>query len=116
MLYGVRDQVQEELKALRHELKAEFKGQLSKVEHRFGKVDARFSAIHEEFGKVHASIEALTSHVHHTNSEVHRIAILVEDQNAKNSIVLDGLVSLFHRQDRVERDVADIKQFLLKAK
>jgi hypothetical protein len=30
---------------------------------------------------------------------VARLAVLVEEQNARNKVVLDGLTSLFHSQD-----------------
>ncbi len=42
---------------------------------------------------------------HELKSEMHRVALLVEEQNARNRIVLDGLTSLFERQDRVEAKV-----------
>lgn len=37
------------------------------------------------------------------SADIHAIKILVEEQNAKNNIVLDGLTNLFHRQDRIEK-------------
>lgn len=39
-------------------------------------------------------------------SEIHRLALLVEEQNARNKIVMDGLTELFYRQDRVEKLVS----------
>lgn len=70
MLYGVRDELKSEMKAM----------------------DFRFE------GKFHA----LSAQIHELHSQVHRIGILVEEQNAKNNIVLDGLTSLFERQERLE--------------
>ena len=36
------------------------------------------------------------------SSQVHGLTILVEEQNAKNNVVLDGLTNIFHRQERLE--------------
>jgi hypothetical protein len=48
-------------------------------------------------------MEILRSEV---KSEIHRLALLVEEQNARNKIVMDGLTELFYRQDRVEKLVS----------
>lgn len=37
-------------------------------------------------------------------SEIHRLALLVEEQNARNIFVLDGLTQLSDRQERLEKD------------
>ena len=50
--------------------------------------------------KVDSRFEKMTA-------EIHRIGLLVEEQNAKNNIVLDGLTSLFARQERIETKIDD---------
>jgi hypothetical protein len=39
-------------------------------------------------------------------SEVHRMAIMMEEQNSRNKFVLDGYEQLYKRQDRLEFDVS----------
>lgn len=56
------------------------------------------------------SLEArLESYFEKMMSEIHRIGLLVEEQNARNIIVLDGLRSLFDRQERLEARVRDLE-------
>jgi hypothetical protein len=52
--------------------------------------------------KSEGKFNLLNANIQQLKSEVHRIAILVEEQNAKNNIVLDGLTNLFERQERLE--------------
>jgi hypothetical protein len=82
MLYAVRDQLKADINSSRSEIKSEFKAVHSKIESLEAKVDARY---------------------HDLSSQIHQMKILTEEQNAKNNIVLDGLVNLFERQDRLER-------------
>ena len=78
MLYLVRDELKSDVKSLEHRLNA-----------RFSSHDSRFESIESKLEKM--------------SSDIHSIKILVEEQNAKNNIVLDGLTSLFYRQDRIEK-------------
>ena len=50
------------------------------------------------------------------SSELHRVALLVEVQTARNTIVLDGLTSLFTRQERVESQVDKLAGILISLK
>jgi hypothetical protein len=50
-----------------------------------------------------SSLEAkVDSRFHEISSQLHQMKLLTEEQNAKNNIVLDGLVNLFERQERLE--------------
>jgi hypothetical protein len=44
----------------------------------------------------------MTAQIHQLTAQVHRVGILVEEQNAKNGIFLDGLTNLFECQERIE--------------
>lgn len=57
------------------------------------------SELVSKFNSLEHRFEAFSQDV---KGEVHRIALLVEDQNARNAIVMDGLTSLFERQERIE--------------
>lgn len=72
------------LHLVRMELKSEMKAGFSQVNARFNQVDARFEQV---------------------LSEIARIGILVEEQNSRNRIVLEGLSGLWERQERVEKRV-----------
>ncbi len=86
---------QKMLYLVRDELKSDIRATNSNLESLEHKMDARFDKM---------------------TSEIHRLAILVEEQNAKNNIVLDGLSSLFHRQDRVENQVTEFGKTLTSLK
>ena len=62
------------------------------------KMDSKFSSMDSKFDKV--------------LSEIHRIGLLVEEQNARNKFVLDGLTSVLDRQDRQENEIVGIKKTL----
>lgn len=94
MLFGVRDQLSEQIKA---------------ESRRF---DSQFHELKSEFHELKSEFHGVKSEIHGMKSELHRVAILVEEQNARNAIVLDGLTSLFTRQDRVETEVSDLKKYL----
>ena len=43
-------------------------------------------------------------------AQIYELRALIEEQNARNAIVYDGLTNLFARQDRVEKRVDVEKQ------
>ncbi len=43
-------------------------------------------------------------------SEVSRVGLLVEEQNSRNSVVLEGLTGLWDRQKRVESRVDEVEK------
>lgn len=88
MLYGVRDQL-------------------------IKRIDSRFHSLKSEIHEVKSEIHGVKSEIHEIKSdvsglreEVHRLALLMEEQNARNAIVLDGLTGLFDRQDRLEKEMS----------
>jgi len=71
------------------------------------RMDAGFEKRDSQFHELKSEIHGVKSEVNGLKSEVHRLAILIEEQNARNIIVLDGLSSLFHRQERIESKLAE---------
>lgn len=69
------------------------------------RTDARFNQIDARFSQVDGKFNQLESQVAQVLSEIHRLAILVEEQNARNKYVLDGYEQIFQRQDRLEIEV-----------
>ncbi len=47
--------------------------------------------------------------LHGMSAQMARIALLVEEQNSRNKVVLDGLASVLARQDRVEERLAAVE-------
>lgn len=80
MLYAVRDDLDSSFKTLKASVRT---------------VDAKIEV-------VDAKVDA---HFHQLSGQIHQMKILVEEQNAKNNIVLDGLTNLFERQERVEAEL-----------
>ena len=90
MLDEARYELKHEISSFRLENRAEFK-----------RVDARFE-------QVGASIADVKSGLEKVLAEVHRVGLMVEEQNARNKYVLDGYTSLSDRLDKVEKQIKDI--------
>jgi hypothetical protein len=84
MPYGVRD-----------ELRSEIKGMEAKLSYEIHQVSSEARAVEAK----------LSSQIHQVSSQVHRLGGLIEEQNSKNNVVLDGLTNLFHRQELLEEEV-----------
>jgi hypothetical protein len=69
---------------VRDELKSDVSSLSRKMDTRFAATDSKLDAM---------------------NSKIHQALLLVEEQNARNRIVFDGLTSLFTRQERTEARV-----------
>ncbi len=58
--------------------------------------------LESKINQVESKINQVDSKVELVLSEIHRMAILMEEQNSRNKFVLDGYASLYERQDRLE--------------
>ena len=76
------------------------------------------ASINSSEKKLEAKINQVESKVELVLSEIHRMGVLMEEQNSRNRFVLDGYDSLYRRQDRVElrldTHVQDIENLILK--
>ncbi len=132
MLSGVRtellqriDQGREEARADNQRLeakidsvKAELKADNQRLEAKIDSVKAELKAeIHEvraELHEVRAELHELKAEIHEVKAGVARIEVLVEEQNARNRIVLDGIVALLSRQNQVEQRVEQVEDTVRK--
>jgi chromosome segregation ATPase len=73
------------------------------IDAKFADMDVKFANIDGKFANIDARFDTMESKFSELQSEVHRVALLVEEQNARNAIVMDGLTILFERQERVEQ-------------
>lgn len=94
MLYSVRD-----------ELIAHTEKKFEQTEVKFHELKAEIHEVKAEIHEVKAEIHEVKVHVSQIEKSVHKIALLVEEQNNRNKIVLDGLSQLFQRQERIEKKV-----------
>jgi chromosome segregation ATPase len=113
MLSGVRtelleriDQVKNELKADIHEVKADIDGVKAEIHG----VKAEIHELRAEIHGVKAEIHGVKAEIHEVKAEVARIAFLIEEQNARNKVVLDGLMAVIDRQDRTERRMDTVEE------
>jgi uncharacterized protein (UPF0335 family) len=63
-----------------------------------------------EIYQVKATLHAVEAGLHAVQADVARIALLVEEQNARNKVVLDGLVAVMTRQERVEHRMDKVEE------
>ncbi|HPI40366.1 MAG TPA: hypothetical protein PLJ21_06150 [Pseudobdellovibrionaceae bacterium] len=79
------------------------------IDKRFEAIDKRFEAIDKRFDAIDKRFEALENKMearfNDLKSDMHRILILLEEQNTRNKFVLDGYTLLYERMDRLEINV-----------
>ncbi len=119
MLQLVRTELKEDISGLRSEMKAGFSkidarfkrvdarfntidARFNTIDARFDKIDARFNEIDGRFGEVDGKFHEVVAAIHGLTAQVARQGMLVEEQNARNNIVLEALTGLTQRQNRVE--------------
>lgn len=90
-MISFKDEIKSEVNSFRGEIKI-LREDISRIDH---KMDSRFDKV---------------------LAEVHRIGVLVEEQNARNKFVLDGYAVLYDRQGKVEQQVHSFEKTLLDLK
>lgn len=92
----------------------------NQMEARFSEIDARFNKMEARFSEIDARFNTIESKLDKVLAEVHRMAVLMEEQNARNRFVLEGYDQLYKRQDRleieVERRLKNIEELIIKKK
>lgn len=86
MLYEVRGELKSDILSLEEKMNGKFK-----------RVDARFNQVDAQFNELRADIKEIKSEFKSMHALVHRQTLLMEEQNNRNRIVLDGYASLFDR-------------------
>ncbi len=102
---GVKSEIHE-VKAEIHEIKSEVhevKSEIHGVKAEIHEVKSEIHGVKAEIHEVRAEIHEVKAGLAKLDKSVHRVALLVEEQNNRNKIVLDGLAQLFTRQDRIEK-------------
>lgn len=121
MLYLVRDELNHSITSLEHKMVGGFKdvdarfnesdakfksidarfnemeARFKEIDARFDKMEARFAEIDARFDKMEARFEKIEAKLEQVLSAVHRIGLLVEEQNVRNKYVLDGYAQLYEQ-------------------
>lgn len=88
---------------------SKFKKMDAKFEARFAAIDARFKEMDAKFEARFAAIDArfatLEKKIEDVYIQVQRTNVLMEEQNNRNKLVMDALMSLLNRQDSLEKKV-----------
>lgn len=80
-------------------------------------LEARFHEVKAEIHEVKADIHSVKADIHDVKADIHelkagmaRMLLLIEEQNARNRVVLDGLVAVMARQERAERRMDGVEE------
>ena len=91
----------------------ELSHKLSSHSERFDSIDAKFDGVDARFNGVDARFDSLehkmNSGFESLKAEITRLAVLIEGQDARNKVVLEGLTNLTQRQDRLEVRFQDVE-------
>jgi chromosome segregation ATPase len=87
-------------KAMLDEAREELKHQITSVKL---ELNAKIEALDAKIGTVDSKIGTMDSKIEIVLAAVHRVGLLVEEQNARNKFVLDGYTSLNDRLEKLER-------------
>ena len=90
------------LTTLRKQIKSEINSSEKRLESKINQVESKINQVESKINQVESKINQVESKIELVLSEMHRMAILMEEQNSRNKFVLDGYASLYERQDRLE--------------
>jgi chromosome segregation ATPase len=113
MLHLVRSELKAEMKSGFSRMDAKFDlidSRFLQIDSRFSQIDSRFSQIDAKFGEISGGFQQMNAKLEQVISESARIAMLVEEQNSRNQIVLEGLTGLWQRQERIEERVEALEK------
>jgi chromosome segregation ATPase len=120
--YAMLREVRTELLERIDQAKAELRSDMQRMEARLdAKIDAQGISLRSEMAELRAEVKevkadltALRGEVHGMRAELARVASMVEEQNARNRIVLDGLMAYIDRQNRLEKRMDDVEETVRK--
>lgn len=93
MLNEMEGRLSHKIDSVKSGLKAEIAGVRSELK-------AEIAGVRSELSEVKSDLVELKSDMSGVKSELHRVALLVEEQNARNKFVLDGYAQLYELIER----------------
>lgn len=103
MLYEMEERLSHKMESGFYQLKSEMKAELrqeiggvrSELKREIGGLKGEINAIKSDIGGIKSDISGIKSELSGVKSELHRVALLVEEQNARNKYVMDGYAQLY---------------------
>ena len=72
-------------------------------------IKLQIHGVRSEFNGLRSEFDGMRAELHEVRADVARIVVLVEEQNARNAVVLEGLTNLWHRQSHQEKRTDDLE-------
>ena len=116
MLHLVRDELKSSISSLERKMESRFRGMDAKfagIDSKFAEMDSKFAGMDSKFAGIDSKFAALDSKMASMDSRLHQMQLMMEEQNARNRIVMDGLTSLFARQERSEDRIEAAEKLLI---
>ncbi len=96
--------------------KLELKSDIHELDSKILSLDSKILSLDSKISNLDSKISSVDSKVESLTSIVHKLSLTIEEQNARNKVVLDGLTGLFSRQDRIEVKLEEMDQTILPLK
>ena len=116
MLAGVRNEVLHRIDEAREEGRADTNRLAAEMNRLDGKVDAVKAELKAELHEVKAELHEVKAELHEvkatvarTDAKMDRMLVLLEAQEARNKVVLDGYASVSSRLDQVEQRLTRVE-------
>jgi chromosome segregation ATPase len=123
MLFGVRDDLRSEIRSVGHHVKSldskidSLDLKVDSLDLKVASLDLKVDSLDHKIDSLDHKIDSLDhkleSKFEKIQSDIHQMKVLFEEQNHRNSIVLDGLSNLFERQERIENESSEFRQMML---
>jgi chromosome segregation ATPase len=121
MLAGVRTEVLQRIDQGREEAKAEnqqFEGKIEQVDAKIEKVDAKIERVDAKIDAVRAELQEVghrfDAAIHAVKAGMARLEVLLEEQNAQTTLILNGIAALLSRPNPVEQRLAQLEDTVRK--
>jgi chromosome segregation ATPase len=88
-------------------LRSELKGDISSLR---SELKGDISGVKADIEDVKADIAGVKADIEDVKADTSRTKMLMEEQTHRNNIVLDGLTSLFERQERSENRIDEVER------
>jgi uncharacterized protein YhaN len=105
------------VKEIRNELLAEIRSldhKLGSVDHRVDSLDHKVDSLDHKVDSLEHKVDSLEHRMMAKFEEslavAHRTQVLMEEQRNENRIVFDGLKTFIERQNRMETELAEVRQ------
>jgi chromosome segregation ATPase len=102
-----------EIHGMRGQMEGRIDGMQGRIDGMQGRIDGMQGQMHTMQGQMHTmqgQIHRIEAQMHGIGAQMTRVEVLVEEQNARNKIVLDGIAALLSRQNQVEQRVTQVEE------